>query len=183
MGMAALTVPRYTVEDLDRFPDDGNRYELLEGMLLVTPGPSEAHQVVAGRLHTRLANAVDPTGLARVVSPGVVVRLPGTQLQPDVLVYPRRLPVGSKWSDITGHWLAVEVLSRSSRVYDRDFKRDAYLALGVLQVWLVDTRTRTLFVSSRAGEMREVSDVLRWSVPGEERLVTIELVEIFAELE
>ena len=42
------------------------------------------------------------------------------------------------WRKITEHWLAVEVLSRSSRVYDREFKRDAYFALGLQQVWLVD---------------------------------------------
>ena len=41
MGMA-VSVPRYTVDDLEHFPDDGNRYELLDGLLLVTP----AHDVV-----------------------------------------------------------------------------------------------------------------------------------------
>jgi hypothetical protein len=44
-----LTVPTYTIEDLERFPDDGNRYELLDGVLLVTPAPAPPHQVVAGR--------------------------------------------------------------------------------------------------------------------------------------
>ena len=49
MGMAA-SIPLITVEDLDSFPDDGNRYELLDGMLLVTPSPNQEHQVVATRL-------------------------------------------------------------------------------------------------------------------------------------
>jgi Uma2 family endonuclease len=180
MGMA-ITVPRYTVEDLARFPDDGNRYELLDGVLLVTPGPSEAHQVVASLLLTRLVAGL--VGVeARVVSPGVVLRAPGTQLQPDILVYPRRSPAGNDWGRITSHWLAVEIFSRSSRVYDRDFKRDAYLALGVHQVWLVDPVARVVFVSSHAGEMREVVDVLRWNPPETDTLVTIDLRTIFAEL-
>jgi Uma2 family endonuclease len=181
MGMA-ITVPRYTVEDLARFPDDGNRYELLDGVLLVTPGPSNAHQVVAARIASRLAAAVEWTGLAHVVSPGAVIRAPGTHLLPDILVYPRRFPAGTDWTEITGHWLAVEIFSPSSRIYDRDFKRDAYLALGVQQVWLVDTVSQTVFVSSRAGEMREVVDVVRWSPPETDTLVTIDLRAIFAEL-
>jgi Uma2 family endonuclease len=182
MGMA-ISVPRYTIEDLDRFPEDGNRYELLEGLLLVTPGPSNAHQTIAGRIHTRLAVALDLTGHARVVSPGVVVRPPETQLQPDVLVYPRRFSPSTDWVEITENWLAVEVFSRSSRVYDRDFKRDAYLALGVQNVWLVDPAARVVFTSSRHGDSVAVSDLLRWTAPGTGVLITIDLAELFAELD
>ena len=48
MGMAvAISVPRFTIDDLDQFPDDGNRYELLDGMLLVTSGPAGWHQPVS----------------------------------------------------------------------------------------------------------------------------------------
>src|SRR5678815_1627143 len=117
MGMA-ISVPRYTVDDLERFPDDGNRYELLDGVVLVTPAPSVAHQAVASRIQTRLASAVEWTGYARVAGPGAISVPPRTQLQPDILVYPARFPLDIKWQDITEHWLAVEVLSHSSRMYD-----------------------------------------------------------------
>ena len=43
----AISVPLYTVDDLENFPDDGNRYELLDGILLVTPQAAAVHQVVA----------------------------------------------------------------------------------------------------------------------------------------
>ena len=56
MGMA-IAIPRFTVDDLETFPDDGNRYELLDGVLLVTPAPGNAHQVVASRLQVRLGVA------------------------------------------------------------------------------------------------------------------------------
>jgi Uma2 family endonuclease len=59
-----LPVPRLTIDMLDDFPDDGTRYELLEGMLLVTPAPSFAHQLVATRLATTLTNALPGTGAA-----------------------------------------------------------------------------------------------------------------------
>ncbi len=45
----------WTVDDLAQLPDDGNRYEILHGELLVTPLPSNSHQGVAGRLFVRLA--------------------------------------------------------------------------------------------------------------------------------
>jgi Uma2 family endonuclease len=180
MGMA-VTVPRYTVDDLERFPEDGNRYELLDGMLIVTPLARQVHQWVAMQLGASLLAQLG--GTARVVSPGVVTRPPRTQLQPDVLVYPARFRPSSHWLDVTEHWLALEVLSRSSRFYDREFKRDAYFALGVQQVWLVDIEDRSVEVWRSRTEHDVVRDVIRWSVPTTDVLVTIDLVELFASLE
>jgi Uma2 family endonuclease len=57
MGMA-ISVPRLTVADLEQFPNDGNRYELLDGLLLVTPQARQAHQRIAGRLHAALTSSV-----------------------------------------------------------------------------------------------------------------------------
>ena len=164
MGMP-LTVPRSTVDDLEQFPDDGNRYELLDGVLLVTPGPRPAHQVVLSRLVALLIVALQIPGYAHVVSPGAVVLLPLTQLEPDILVYPSRFPPTGTWADISEHWLAVEVLSRSSRVYDREFKRDAYLALGVQEVWLVDIEGRSIEVTRVHGVRVVLRNELVWQSP------------------
>lgn len=175
----AIQVPLYTVDDLELFPDDGNRYELLDGMLLVTPAPAAIHQLIASRVHVALASQLQVSGHAHVVGPGAVVRKPKTQLQPDILVYPARFSPRTDWPKITEHWLAVEILSRSSRIYDREFKRDAYFALGVRQVWLVDWWNGVVEVSERAGHTREVRSELRWlSPPGTE--VLIDLSELFA---
>jgi Uma2 family endonuclease len=177
MGMA-ITIPRYTVDDLDRLPDDGNRYELLDGVLLVTPAPRHRHQFVASQLQLILGMALQRPGDAHVLSPGALRVPPDTQLQPDILVFPSRFAAETEWDEITGHWLAVEVLSRSSRIYDREFKRDAYLALGVGEVWLVDMDTRSVEVS-RVGSRDVVTDVIRWRVPVLERVVEVELREVF----
>lgn len=91
MGMATV-IPRYTVDDLEHFPEDGNRYELLDGMLLVTSAPAASHQIVASRVQAFLSEGVQRPGHAYVVGPGAVVRLPGTQLEPDsrIDLTPRR---------------------------------------------------------------------------------------------
>jgi Uma2 family endonuclease len=179
MAMGVI-VPRYTIDDLDRFPDDGNRYELLDGVLLVTPAPRAEHQIVANRLQVRLSVVVQASGLAHVVGPGAIAVPPSTQLQPDVLVYPARFAPSVDWAKVTEHWLAVEVLSRSSRVYDREFKRDAYFALGVEQVWLVDIADRSVEVWRRRDARTVVRDVISWQAPTTDVVVRIPLDELFA---
>jgi len=176
----AISVPLYTVDDLEHFPDDGNRYELLDGVLLVTPQAAAVHQIVANRIQFELTASLEKVGLAHIVGPGAVVRMPRTQLQPDILVYPARFSPMTDWRKITEHWLAVEVLSRSSRVYDREFKRDAYFALGLQQVWLVDWRDESIEVCTAKGKSRVVRDTIRWHVAGVQ--VVIELHGVFGGL-
>ena len=182
MGMA-VSVPRYTVDDLEHFPDDGNRHELLDGLLLVTPGPAAVHQNVASQLHGLLFDAVQRSGHARVVSPGAISVPPRNHLQPDILVYPARFGPSVNWKDVSEHWLAVEIFSQSSRIYDREFKRDAYFVFGVPQVWLVDIADRSVEVWRSRSEHAVVRDVIRWRVPTLDLVVPIELAALFAGLD
>ncbi|MEJ7759589.1 MAG: Uma2 family endonuclease [Gemmatimonadaceae bacterium] len=183
MGMA-LDVPRFTIDMLDDFPDDGNRYELLEGILLVTPAPSNMHQVVATRLVYMLMDALDGGRLAQVVAVGAIQRGKTTQLQPDILVSPASFPPGTHWGDISGWWLAVEVISPSSRIYDREVKRAAYLALGVEEYWLVDPRNRSVEVWKR-GQAQGLSaeQSLTWRPSGLTSEIVIDLGEIFRDID
>ena len=71
----------------------------------------------------------------------------------------------------------MEVLSRSSRVYDREIKRDAYIALGVPEVWLVDRCSKLVEVSRQRGPGRITDDVLRWHIPTQGIEVGIALTE------
>lgn len=182
MGMA-LPVPHFTIEMLDDLPDDGNRYELLEGMLLVTPAPSLTHQIVATRLTTILMNAVAPTGKGHVVAIGALQRGDNTQLQPDILVFPSSFSPDSNWRTIDGWWLAVEVMSPSSRVYDSVVKRDAYLALGVEQYWVVGLRDRSIEVWKRGSDTSErVVDLLSWHPTALDTAVLVDLGEVFRDV-
>ena len=173
-----LPLPRYTVADLETFPADGQRYELLEGFLLVTPAPGVPHQLISARLQTALMNYLSEA--AHVVGPGVVERPPRTHLEPDLLVFPPPLPRTEKWTDLAGHWLAVEIYSRSSRRYDHDYKRDAYLALGVREVWLLDRWERSVLLSSLDGVRdRRVVDQLTWAPPELPTPFRLDLARLF----
>ncbi len=174
-----LSIPRYTLDDLENFPDDGQRYELLGGVLLVTPAPVPAHQVVATRIAAALSPALAGDHGLHVACPGAVYAPPDTGLEPDVLVFGAPTGLPKSWREIHEWWLAVEVFSPSSRIYDRDFKRDAYLALGVREVWLVDLEARTVFVSTPDARDVPVTDLLRWQRPELVAAIDINLAEVF----
>jgi Uma2 family endonuclease len=158
-----VPVPSYTTDDLRTFPPDGCRYELVNGILLVTPAPAHAHQAVLFRLVAAIATYLGDDGPGLAVSPGVIEVAPSVHLEPDLLVHPAQFGPEIPWTEISGWWLAVEVSGRSSRRYDRDYKRDAYLALGVREVWLVDLDEKCVLVS-RTGEPRDVrhAERLAW---------------------
>jgi Uma2 family endonuclease len=129
----------FTVEDLQRMPDDGRRYELLDGVLLVSPAPGVWHQEAAGTLYRLLYQACPPE-FHVVIAPFEWRRGRGTALQPDVLVASRDdlLAVGSGGFLGQPPALAVEVLSPSTRRIDRLSKLSAYEDAGVDSYWLVD---------------------------------------------
>jgi len=158
-----ISAPRYTVDQLRGFPEDGQRYELLDGVLLVTPAPRQLHQVVATRLVIELGNALAGDGRGQVVAVGELEIGNRTLLNPDILVYPRRYTPDTPWKLMREWWLAVEVLSPSSRVYDREFKRQAYQAIGVEETWLVDPEARRVEVWPRgAGTARVEEERIAW---------------------
>src|SRR5688572_10190878 len=174
-----LPMPRLTIDMLDDFPEDGTRYELLEGMLLVTPAPNFAHQVVATRLAVALSAAVRGCG-AEVVSIGAIQRGKYTQLQPDVLVCPPGVRPTLSWRDIRGWWLAAEVLSPSSRLYDREVKRGAYLTLGVEEYWIVDPDDCSVEIWTRdRAEGVRVTQMLVWRPIALDREIVIDLRRLF----
>ncbi len=180
-----VVVPRYTISDLDSFPDDGNRYELLDGILLVSPGPAPLHEVVVGRLLSALYIYLGPMPLARVLPRGTVELEPNIHLEPDILVIPADEPEGgigpeTRWTAVRRWWLAVEVSGHGSRVYDRDHKTPAYLALGIREVWRVDLDDRRMYVSRQdaVGELRQ-TDRLIWHPPELAEPLVIDVATLF----
>ncbi len=122
----------WTVDDLDRFPDDGLRYELVDGVLLVSAAPSEEHQIALGNLHLLLA-AGCPADLRVFFAPYDVRLSSRRQLQPDLLVLPKDRSLSDRRP-----LLVVEVLSPSTRAVDRTLKRLVFQDGGIPSYWLVD---------------------------------------------
>ncbi|ACQ79249.1 protein of unknown function DUF820 [Beutenbergia cavernae DSM 12333] len=133
-----LGLPRgrpLTAADLERMPDDGHRYELIDGTLIVTPAPRIRHQDVVGGVHLALRAAV-PSHLKVLLAPTDVVLADDTVLQPDLLVAPR--DAFTERNLPTAPLLAVEILSPSTRSIDLILKRDRLARAGCRHYWVVD---------------------------------------------
>ena len=124
-----------TEDDLATMPDDGHRYELIDGVLIVSPAPSINHQRCVRSLLVLLHAARQPE---HEVLPGPVdVRFSRTTvLIPDLLVARKSDLMPARLE--TAPVLVVEVLSPSTRLFDVGTKRMVYEAAGVLAYWLVD---------------------------------------------
>jgi Uma2 family endonuclease len=124
----------FTIEDLDRMPEDGHRYELLDGTLIVSPAPGLPHQRVAVVL-THILELACPDDL--VVFPNVNVRFAAASaLEPDAVV--ARPPDVSGARLLAVPLLVAEVLSPDSALRDLNLKKAAYERFGVPSYWVVD---------------------------------------------
>jgi Uncharacterized protein conserved in cyanobacteria, COG4636 len=124
---------RWTYADYAALPDDGNRYEIIAGVLYMTPAPGTGHQSVSARLVTFLVTHVEFAGLGRVFAAPVDVELaPDTVVQPDiVVVLSANLDRITPSRIIGAPDLVVEILSPGTAGYDRREKQDAYARAGV----------------------------------------------------
>lgn len=157
----------FTVDDLEAITDDGHRYELIDGVLIVTPAPGWYHQEGSAELLGRLRNACTPE--FRVLPAPFAVRTSvHNELQPDILVArytdltPKNLPVAPV--------LAVEVLSASTALNDLNNKKAAYQRMGAASYWVLDPEPPgrlTVFELDGRGRYAEVA-----SVSGEEKFTT-----------
>ena len=133
----------WTVDDLDRLPEDGLRYELVDGVLLVSPSPLVAHQVGLSALLVRLTAAA-PDDLRVLPAPPDITFTRTRLLQPDIVVLRTEQLIGRKVDGIP--LLAVEVLSQSTRATDLTLKRHVLEQAGVPSYWLLDTEVPSLTV-------------------------------------
>lgn len=143
----------FTEADLDALPESA-RYEIVDGMLLVTPHPGVAHQRLVVRLLRQLAEACPP-GVE--VLPDIGYRMADDRLLIPDLTIARTADLGARGLDGTA-LLVVEVRSPSTRPYDAAFKRAVYAEAGVPSYWLADPDAPSLTVLElHGGDYREAA--------------------------
>jgi len=174
---------RWTVAERDELPDDGRRYEVIDGELFVTPAPAWRHQAAVSVLHTILAGYLQrqPIGIV-LPAPADVVFADDRGVQPDLFVVPRvdgRRP--EHFDDVKRLLLAVEILSPSTARADRVAKRRLYREQQVPEYWIVDLDARTFERTTPADERPEILvEQVEWKPEGASESLTIEIPAYFA---
>lgn len=171
----------WTLEELHRLPDDGNKYELVRGELFVTPPPSVRHESLLAVLSARLTAYVTAHGIGRVYHPRSVVRAEGSELEPDLMVRRFMEPQPERWEELPLPILVVETLSSSTRRRDHLQKRDFYMDAGIPEYWIVDGEERSIRVVQPATQDSVAWDVLTWAPEGAGEPLVIDVRAYFAE--
>ena len=171
--------------DLADLPDDGNRYEVIDGELHVTPAPSLDHQEAALRLYRILAPYVETQRCGHAMgAPADVTFSPARVVQPDVFVMPRtgaRRP--RTFVEVGRLLLAVEVLSLSTARWDRVDKRRVYRQHNVPEYWIVDLDARAFERSTPTEEQPEViRDRMAWQPEGAAEPLVIDVEQYFRDV-
>ena len=179
MGMPA---PLYYTADMVRaLPEDGNRYEVVHGELLVTPAPRPLHQRVQVRLLTRIATYLleHPVG-EPFASPADLSWGDDILVQPDLFVVRQDEASTLDWAQMKHVLLAIEVLSPSSSRADRFTKRRLYQELGIPLYWMVDADEQVVEVWTPAATSPVIERAqLTWWPEGVSEPLIISCADLF----
>ena len=140
------TAVKFTYEDFLHLPDDGKRYEIIDGELYMSPAPNTTHQRCVGKLHRRLGDFVEINKLGEVfVAPYDVVFSEINIVEADILfVSSERLRIIMEANARGAPDLIIEVISPSTEKRDRNIKLKMYAKFGVRECWLVDPVSKTV---------------------------------------
>ncbi len=184
MGMPQQAT-RWTAEMVRALPDDGNRYEVVDGELLVAPAPSMPHQRAVGLVYAVLDRYARALGIGEALtSPADIELDPHGMVQPDVFVagFVEGRPTRA-WNAGAPLLLAVEVLSPSTARADRTVKRRRFQRAGVPEYWILDLDARVIERWRPGDERPEVlGETIEWRpTPGAAALI-IALPPLFARI-
>jgi Uma2 family endonuclease len=180
MGMVA---PLYYTADMARaMPDDGNRYEVVYGELLVTPAPRPWHQWLVLRLAAALERYLvrNPDAGVACLAPADISWGADVLVQPDVFVVSPDEARSLAWSRIRTLYLVAEILSPSTARSDRFLKRLRYREAGVPVYWVVDGEERSVEVWRPEDDFPVVERArLVWQPAGAGEPFSLGLEELF----
>jgi Uma2 family endonuclease len=177
-----MAAPIYwTAEMVRALPDDGNRYEVVHGELLVTPSPIRQHQRLVTRLTLELGMYLTrhPVGEVLVSPADISWGRDDVLVQPDVFVV-SRAESSADWKQIRTLLLVAEVLSPSTARADRFVKRRRYQEAGVPVYWIVDMDQHRVEVWQPEAEFPDMEEKrLQWHPAGAAEPLVLELKELF----
>jgi len=156
--MVTIVDPKLTYEDLRKMPDDGKRYELIDGEVFMSPAPRTRHQLTVGNTYFALRSFVEEHGLGQVfLAPTDVVFGERTAVQPDLLFIRKgRASIVTELNIQGAPDLAIEVLSPGNRAFDRETKLQVYARAGVEELWYLDPETRQMEILELGADGRYV---------------------------
>ncbi len=158
---------RVSYADLERWPEDGRRYELYDGEVFEIPAPLLIHQFVLGRLYLALSAYVQKHGGSVFVAPVDIVLTDFDVVQPDVLLFTRDREHLLDLHKVTRHApdLAIEILSPSTSRNDRGRKMRLLARHHVTEYWLVDSDALSIEIYRLAGEEFVLASTARSAQP------------------
>lgn len=142
-----VTALKLTIDQLEALPDDNNRYELIDGELLVSKAPGIPHQRPLGRLFYWLSEYLIHNPIGEVIfGPGIVFDDYNGVIPDMVFVSAEREDIITERGLIDAPDLIIEVVSPGEKNSERDrqLKRQLYSRRGVLEYWVVDPQLRTI---------------------------------------
>ena len=173
----------WTAEMARALPDDGQRYEVLDGELFVTPAPALLHQRALRELYDRLKPYVKAHRIGELLwSPADIEFSPKRLVQPDLFVVPEEPGIRrATWRDVKSLLLAVEALSPTTARADRIRKRQIYQDERVPEYWIIDLDARVIERWQPEDDRPEIlAETLVWQPRAEIVPLTIELEAYFA---
>lgn len=177
--LMAQTTGAWTLAELDRLPDDGNRYELVDGELFVTPSPSPAHEYLAHVLQGILQPYVIAHDVGLAFLANSALRTQESELIPDLMVRKAPSPPPLTWVEMPIPSLVVEVLSQTTRRRDHENKRSFYLSHNIAEYWIVDGERRTIRVIKPHSEDVVADTQLTWQPTEATVALVIDVVGYF----
>ena len=176
----------FTYQDYLQLPDDGKRYEVINGELIMAPSPITIHQMINMSLSARLFNYVKENELGTILTAPLDVVLNETNVyQPDIIFISRERKEIITEKNISGAPdLVIEILSPSTAYYDLFDKKEQYEKFGVKEYWIVDPMRQWIEVYQlKEGKFNLVQKLQKQGKLRSELLkgLTIDLQEIFKE--
>ena len=159
--------PRVSFADLEKWPDDGRRYELYDGEVYEVPSPIPLHQIVSAKLHLSLADYVRDHGGLVLYAPLDIVLTDYDVVQPDLLLFtPERAHlVNPRKVTRVPPDLAIEIVSPSTEGNDRGRKMRLLARHAVREFWLVDPDAETIEIYALDGHEFALAGIASGSEP------------------